>query len=261
MHFRVQLDIFLGPLDLLLYLVKKHELDVADVPIAVVTQQYLDFLAVIEQIDVSAVGDFLEIASALIEIKSRSVLPTEEEIEEPLDDPRQELVRRLLEFKQYRDAASMLEERAREWRDRFPRRGGNMPHRRPGLEEQPIQELELWDLVSAFGRVLKARLAPGGPENIRYDETPIHVYMQRIGARLERDGRVAFTEFFDGTNERTKLVGVFLAVLELVRHQHARATQPELFGEIWLEPGDQPLPAEIAVIGQYDGPASDAEAT
>jgi segregation and condensation protein A len=72
--------------------------------------------------------------------------------------------------------------------------------------------------------------------------------MQRIGARLERDGRVAFTEFFEGTNERPRLVGVFLAVLELVRHQHARATQPELFGEIWIEPGDEPLPAVFEAI-------------
>jgi segregation and condensation protein A len=167
MKFRVQLDIFLGPLDLLLYLVKKHELDVVDIQIARVTEQYLEFLAVIEQVDVNAVGEFLDLASALIEIKARNMVPAEEEIEEPLDDPRQELVRRLLEFKQDRDAASMLEERGREWRDRFARRGGGTPSRRPGLEEQPIQELELWDLVSAFGRVLKARLAPGGPENIR----------------------------------------------------------------------------------------------
>jgi segregation and condensation protein A len=247
MYFQVKLDIFLGPVDLLLYLVRKHELDVVEIPIARVAEQYLEFLAILEQIDVDAVGDFLEMASTLIEIKARSVLPAEEEVEEPLDDPRQELVRRLLEFKQYRDAASMLEELGRQRRDRYARRAVDGPRRTPSLDEQPIAEVELWDLVSAFGRVLKARFAAGGPENIRYDETPIHVYMQQIGERLTRDGRVAFTKLFDGPKARPTLVGMFLAVLELVRHQHARATQLEMFGEIWLEPGDEPLGANFSI--------------
>ena len=119
-------------------------------------------------------------------------------------------------------------------------------------EQQPIQEVELWDLVSAFGRVLKAKHAVAGPESIRYDETPIHVYMQRIDERLRRDGRVAFTTFFESAVHKSTLVGMFLAVLELVRHQHARAAQPELFGEIWLEPGESPLPTELAAVTDYE---------
>ena len=100
--------------------------------------------------------------------------------------------------------------------------------------------------------MLKEKHATAGPESIRYDETPIHVYMQRIDERLRRDGRVAFTTFFDAAVHKSTLVGMFLAVLELVRHQHARAAQPELFGEIWLEPGDAPLPAELAVVADYE---------
>jgi segregation and condensation protein A len=237
---------------LLLYLVRKHELDVSEVRVSKVTEQFLEYIAVLAQIDVDAVGDFLEIASLLIEIKSNSVLPGDEQIADELEDPRQELVRRLLEYKQFRDAASMLEERSREWRERFPRMANDLPGRYVSLDQQPIQEVELWDLVSAFGRVLKAKHAVAGPESVRYDETPIHIYMQRIDERLRRDGRVAFTQFFESSVHKSKLVAMFLAVLELVRHQHARAAQPELFGEIWLEPGETPLPAELAVVADYD---------
>ena len=106
--------------------------------------------------------------------------------------------------------------------------------------------------MSAFGRVLKAKHAIAGPESIRYDETPIHVYMQRIDERLRREGRVAFTQFFENAVHKSTLVGMFLAVLELVRHQHARAAQPELFGEIWLEPGEVPLPADLAAVADYE---------
>ncbi len=257
MQFRVDLNIFRGPLDLLLYLVRKAELDVADLKISAVTEQYLEYISVLEQIDVDAVGDFLEVASLLIEMKSRTVLPGEEEVADEIEDPRQELVRRLLEYKQYRDAASMLEERSREWHERFPRLANDLPGRKMLLDDQPIQEVELWDLVSAFGRVLKAKHAVRGPESIRYDETPIHVYMQRIDERLRREDRVAFTHFFEEVVHKSKLVGMFLAVLELVRHQHARAAQPELFGEMWIEKGEVPLPADLAYVADYEHGGTD----
>ena len=261
MQFRIALDIFHGPVDLLLYLIRSDELEVADIRIAAITDQYLEFIAVLEQIDVNAVGEFLDMASMLIEMKSRLVLPGEDEIEQELEDPRQELVRRLLEYKRYRDAANMLEERSREWRERFPRQSTDLPARPLSAHEQPIKEVELWDLVSAFGRVLKEKHALAGPESIRYDETPIHIYMQRIDQQLRRDGRVAFTAFFETSVHKTKLVGMFLAVLELVRHQHARAAQPTLFGEIWLEPGEEPLPSELAAVADYEhGGAANAAA-
>ena len=124
MNFRVQLDVFRGPLDLLLYLVRKHEVDILDIPIAMITDQYLEHLAVLEQLDVNEVGDFLEMASMLIEIKSRIVLPRADEEDSELDDPRQELVRRLLEYKKYKDAAGLLEERGRQWQQRVSRGRG-----------------------------------------------------------------------------------------------------------------------------------------
>jgi segregation and condensation protein A len=259
MRFSIELEDYQGPLDLLLYLVRKHELDVVAVPLARVIDQYLEYIAVLEQIDVDAVGDFLDMASTLIEIKSRMVLPGEETVEEELEDPRRELVRRLLEFKQYRDAASMLEEQSRQWRERFPRVAVDAPPRAIPPHEQPIHEVELWDLVSAFGRVLKEKLATTGPTHIRYDDTPIHVFMQRIDARLRSKGRVAFISFFDAAVHKSTLIGMFLAVLQLMRYQHARAIQPEVFDEIWLEAGAEPLPDSIAVVDEYEHGAANGK--
>ena len=182
MDFHVDLNIFRGPLDLLLYLVRKHEVEIVDIPISLITDQYLEYLTVLEQLDVGAVGDFLAMASLLIEIKSQQVLPRADEVEEELEDPRQELVRRLLEYKQYRDAASILDERSRAWQQHYPRVAGDLPPRERNLAEEPIQEVELWDLVSAFGRIIRENVAIK-PSNIVYDDTPIHVHMSRILAR------------------------------------------------------------------------------
>lgn len=251
MDFRIDLDIFRGPLDLLLYLVRKHEVEIADIPIAAITEQYLEYLSVLEQLDVNAVGDFLEMASTLIEIKSRLVLPRGGEEEETLEDPRQDLVRRLLEYKQFKDAASLLEERGRAWQERFPRLSNDLPARERNLADEPIDELELWDLVSAFGRILRDYHV-AIPSNIVYDETPIHVYMSRIHERLRAAGRVALGDLFEQGMHKSALIGMFLAVLELVRHHGVRSEQAELYGEIWLLPGDADRPLDPATAATYE---------
>ncbi|MBI3836863.1 MAG: segregation/condensation protein A [Planctomycetia bacterium] len=238
MDFRVNLEIFRGPLDLLLYLVRKHEVEIVDLPIAPITEQFLEYLAVLKQLDVNAVGDFLEMASTLIEIKSRMVLPRGGEVEDELADPRQELVRRLLEYKKFKDAASMLDERNRSWQERFPRLASDLPTRARNLGEEEIQEIELWDLVSAFGRIMRENQAVM-PSSILYDETPIHVYMAEIKAQLAERGRLAFRELFRPGMHKSALVGMFLAILELVRHHHVRTEQNVLFGEIWILPGPE----------------------
>jgi segregation and condensation protein A len=260
MKFRVDLDTFRGPMDLLLYLVRKHEVDVVDLPIALVTDQYLQYLTVLEQLDVNAVGDFLEMASTLIEIKSRLVLPRADEIEDEIEDPRAELVQRLLEYKKYKDAASILEERSRQWQQHYPRAADDLRTRRVDPAEQPIHEVELWDLVSAMGRVMRENLATK-PSNIVYDETPIHVYMEVIHGRLVRDGRVAFSEMFELGMHKSAMIGVFLAILELVRHRHVLAEQNRLHGEIWILPSDGfSKTFDASSIDQYDhGPEEDDE--
>jgi segregation and condensation protein A len=246
-------------LDLLLYLVRKHEVEIVDIPIAEITDQYLQYISVIEQLDVNAVGDFLALASTLIEIKSNEVLPRSDEIDEEIDDPRQELVRRLLEYKKYRDAASILEERSRAWQEHYPRLSNDLPGRVRDLSEEPIQEAEMWDLVSAFGRIMRETEA-AKPSNIVYDETPIRVYMGRIHTRLVECRRMAFRELFEPGMHKSRLIGMFLAVLELVRHRHVRVDQNALFGEVWLvieENCTQPL--DFSDADNYENVGAKAE--
>ena len=252
MDFRVDLEVFRGPLDLLLYLVRKHEVEIVDIPICEITDQYLEYLTVIQQLDVNAVGDFLAMASTLIEIKSQQVLPRSDEVEDDLDDPRKELVRRLLEYKEFRDAASILEERSRQWQQRYPRLSSDLPPRERNLAEEPIHEVELWDLVSAFGRIMRDTVSTS-PSNIVYDETPIHVYMARISAELAQRGQLTFAELFQPNMHKSSLVGIFLAVLELVRHYRVRVEQNQLFGEIWLLPrNDASQPMDFSKVDNYD---------
>ena len=252
MDFRVDLNIFRGPLDLLLYLVRKHEVEIVDIPIATITDQYLEYLTVLGQLDVNAVGDFLAMAALLIEIKSQQVLPRADEVEEELDDPRQELVRRLLEYKRYRDAASILEERSRDWQQHYPRLANDLPGRNRNLAEEPIHEVELWDLVSAFGRIIRENVAVK-PSSIVYDDTPIQVHMARIHARLIERGHLAFSDLFDSSMHKSAMVGMFLAVLELVRHHHIRVDQNDLFSEIWLLPNPECAgPLDLSNVDEYE---------
>jgi segregation and condensation protein A len=235
MRFRVQLDMFAGPLDLLWYLVRKQELDILDIPIALVTDQYMQMLTVLQVIDVNAVGDFLELATRLMEVKSQLMLPRHEEeaSEEQVEDPRHDIVRRLLEYKKYKDAASMLAERGQMWQQRFARRANDLPTTSVDPAEQPIHEVEMWDLVSAFARVIRDN-AVANPKAIRYDDTPIEVYMDRIRERLATECPLAFTALFQEGMTKAQMIGIFLAVLELIRHHHVQVEQPELFGEIWI---------------------------
>lgn len=252
MNFRVDLNIYRGPLDLLLYLVRKHELDVADIPIALIADQYLQHLAVLEQLDVNNVGDFLELASTLIEIKSRMVLPSADEVEDPLEDPREQLVERLLEYKKFRDAASMLGERGRQWQRRYARQSNDLPPRQVDPAEQPIREVELWDLVSALGRMIRFNLPQA--ENIVYDDTPVQVHMERIHERLRAEQRVAFSEFFTAGMHKSAIIGVFLAILELVRHHHVVAEQEEGSTEIWIRRGDHfGESLDVVPVDEYEG--------
>ncbi len=252
MDFRVQLDMFRGPLDLLLYLVRKHELEIVDLPIAPITEQFLEYLGVLQQLDVNAVGDFLEMASTLIEIKSRMVLPRGGEVEDELADPRHELVHRLLEYKKFKDAASMLEERSRVWQERFPRLSDDLPPRTRDLGQEPIHEVELWDLVSAFGRIMR-EAESAKPSNIVYDDTPIHVHMARIQEKLREQGHVSLREMLRPGLHKSGLIGIFLAILELVRHHQVRAEQSELFGDLVVWPGPQAdAPVDASAIDNYE---------
>ena len=248
--YRVQLDSFSGPMDLLLYLVRRNEVDIVRLPIAKITGQFLEFLEVLQLLDLDLIGDFIVLASSLIEIKSRQVLPrAEDEVAEELplaDDPCGELIQQLLEYKRYKDAATALEHQAAAWQERYPRLSDDRPTVGKDPSTDSIKEVELWDLVSALSRVIQKKVVES-TSSIRYDDTPISVYIDRIGARVRERGKVPFSEFFEGSNLRSKIVGIFLAVLELLRHHGFRAEQPWEHGEIFVLP-PLAVPAEAPPV-------------
>jgi segregation and condensation protein A len=246
--FSAKLSFYQGPLDLLLYLVRKHELDILDIPIAQILEQYLDYLVVLKQIDVNNIGDFLLMASTLIEIKSFKALPGEETAEVEIETPKQELVKQLLEYKQYCDAARALQQRGESWQLRFPRLADDLPQRSRSLADEPIQDIELWALVSAFGRVLRENV-PKVEHKIIYDETPITTHMNRIHQRLRLEKRIAFRQLFVAGQHKSTLVGIFLASLELVRHEYADVYQDFNFGEIELAYRQSSKPLDFSMLG------------
>lgn len=237
--YRVQLELFSGPLDLLLYLVRRNELDVTRLALARIADQYQQYLATLEFLELDAVGEFLVLASSLVEIKSRDVLPQSpeetDEIDEAADPGTGDLISRLLEYKRYKDAAAALEQRAAAWRERFPRIHDDRPTAARDHAADPIREVELWDLVSALSRMLQQKEVEDS-RSIRYDDTPISTYVEQIAARVRAERSVAFSALFAGTNLRSKIIGLFLAVLELLRHHGFRAEQPVDYGEIFIHP-------------------------
>jgi len=196
-----------------------------------VAEQFKQYLEVLQLIDVERAGDFLVLASTLMEIKSKLILPrTGESAEASEEDPRLELVRQLIQYKRFKDAAALLEQQAEKQATRLPRQPPPMPARDGPTLLRPV---ELWDLVSAFGRLLRETLALQ-PQQISVDQTPIHVYMDEIAGRLRGTNRLPLSQLFTPPCTRSRLVGYFLAILELTRRFSVLAEQDEQFGDIWV---------------------------
>ena len=234
MEYLVDLDVFRGPLDLLLFLVKRDEVDIRDIPIARVASQFQDYLEVLTMIDVERAGDFLVMAATLMEIKSRLLLPRMEEESGHEDDPRLELVRQLIEYKQFKEAATELDARAEEQARRLARQP--IPGSDNGRTTTELQPVEMWDLVSAFGRLMRETLA-NQPSLITVDHTPLHVFMDSVMARLREERRATLSSLFTPPYSRSRLLGLFLAILELTRRCDIQAEQADVFGDIWLTLG------------------------
>lgn len=240
-EFQVDLELYNGPIDLLLYLVKRNEVEIQKLTLSKLIDQYLEYLDVISAIDIDRVGDFLEVASILVESKMRSILPSPDDDDDSNSDnsdPREDLVHRLLLFKDFKDVAILLEERSAEWQTRHPRVANDLPPRKIFLDEQPIHEIELWDLVSSFGRILKNNTPVPTDSSILLDETPIDAYMKRIHQRLVSNGHVTFSGLFEPGMHKSAMVGIFLAILELVRHHNVRTEQVGDHGDIQILPGE-----------------------
>jgi segregation and condensation protein A len=231
MSYSVALDAFHGPLDLLLYLVRRNEIDPYDIPISLLADQFLQFLSELSEVDVELAGDFIVTAATLMEIKARSLLPseaTEDSKEEA--DPRRELVKQLLEYRRVKDATAILEQKAEERANRISRIAVPEPH---DPQAPIIRTVELWDLVSAFARIVRETQALR-PTTIAVDDTPQHVYEQSILARVRAAGRLPFRDLFEPPYYKTRLIGLFLAVLELIRGKLLWIEQVDAFTEIWL---------------------------
>lgn len=260
MTFRVDLPAYRGPLDLLLYLVRRQELDIVALSLTKVVEQFLEYLDVLQELNMNYVEDFLDLASTLIELKSQAVLPAppRDDDEEVVEDPQEELVQRLLEYKQIRDAAGVLDEMSDRWQQRFPRLNDSLPPRQIDPGNQPIADLELWDLVSAFGRIMRESKGPP-PTEVIYDDTPIHVYMQQIHARLHDVERVALADLVEGGMHKSALIGLFLAMLELTRHHGCVATEDEQTGDIVLVRGTAwQADLNVSEVDNYDAAAMQA---
>ena len=235
-EYQVVLEAFRGPLDLLLYLVKRDEVDVRDIPIARVAAQFKEYLDVLTLIDVERAGDFLVLAATLMEIKSKLLLPHAAESAEPEEDPRQQLVRQLIQYKHFKDAAALLETQG----ERHALRLSRHPAAPPAADgPQRLQPVELWDLVSAFGRLMRETMTEQ-THDVVVDQTPLHVYMETILARLTREGRLPFAALFTPPHTRGRLVGLFLGVLELTKQKQIVPEQGEPFTEIWVAPAAPP---------------------
>ncbi|APZ90650.1 segregation and condensation protein A [Fuerstiella marisgermanici] len=236
-EYRVDLRQYGGPLDLLLYLVRRHELDVCQISLAKVTRDFQSYMEVLELLDLDLMGEFVVIASTLLEVKSREVLPRPEEVvaDDEIEESSSDLIGQLLQYKRYKEAAKSLDERASEWLERYPRLSDDRPDQKRDSSIDRIREVELWDLVSALARIV--RLPEVAKEtSIRMDETPIGVHQDRIRKRLATEEQVAFSSFFENEKLQSRIVGIFQAILELIRHENYRAQQPELYGEIWVLP-------------------------
>ncbi len=227
MQYQVKLDKFEGPLDLLLYLIKKQEINIYDIPIAKITQQYLEYLRLMEFLNLELAGEFLLMAATLMRIKARMLLPRQEDEETEVEDPRQQLVQQLIEYQRFKAAASKLE--AME----FQRR---MVFTRPKQNGHEVSDEEytynLFDLVTAFKSVLEKKKVEH--LEVTVDESSIEEKMGFIKAKLSTCRSLAFEELFEGQDSVIELIVTFLALLEILRLGLATVRQNKPFGRIWI---------------------------
>ncbi|MCC6239537.1 MAG: segregation/condensation protein A [Phycisphaerales bacterium] len=245
MDYRVELDIYNGPLDLLLYLIKRDELDIHDIPIARITDSYMDHVHLLKEarrggLDINVAGEFLVMAATLMEIKSAMLLPSQppQEGEEPsvaqeLADPRYELVQKLLEYKKFKDAALAMEQQAMTHAQRFARYPAREQGQGDELPPIDLEEVQVWDLLSAFNRLMsEVGLRKPAYHEVIYDDTPIDLHAADIEDRLNREKRLSLRQLITGRSSKSEMVGVFLALLELIRQKKVLIEQAQTFGEV-----------------------------
>ncbi len=229
MSYKVKLEVFEGPLDLLLYLIKKNELDIYDIPISEITEQYLEYLELMRMLDLNIAGEFLVMAATLMHIKSKMLLPPEEleVLQEEEADPREELVRRLLEYKKFKEAAGMLQNLEERRKEVFTRRTSQSSF----SETEVFFEASLFDLITALTRVLKDVPKEVFREIIK-DEFTVEQKVHDILHLLVQRSILKLSELFNIAKNKMEIIVTFLAVLELIRLKEIIARQRVAFEEI-----------------------------
>ncbi|MCG3113667.1 MAG: segregation/condensation protein A [Candidatus Manganitrophus sp.] len=228
--YEVKVGTFEGPLELLLHLIKKNEINIYDIPIALITQQYIETLDLMKSLNLSIAGEFLVMAATLIHIKSKTLLPpAEEEADE--EDPRRELVARLLEYQKFKDAAEQLEERESLWREIFRKEPSPSPELLP--EEVPLVDLDLYDLLDALKNVL-AKIPDKKVLQVTIDELTVKDRMQFLMERMGTIESILFDDLFEGIRTRHSVVVTFLALLEIIRLGLVRVVQGDVCGPLRL---------------------------
>ena len=252
MAVHVQLQIYEGPLDLLLHLIKQNELSIADIPIASITEQYLEALELMQGLNLDVSGEYLVMAATLLHIKSKTLLPPDEEDEDDDDEPgdtREELIRRLLEYERFKNAARELEDRDILNRDVFVRRD-----RSERVTDVSFEQLSVFDLMSALQRVLERYPGPS-VHTVVQETVSVRERMTYILDELHHRPSVLFQELFDSARSRMDVVVTFLALLELIRMRAVHAVQKDRLGPIVLEPMLSLSEASAAI--ETDAPEDD----
>jgi len=226
---KIKIPVFEGPFDLLLHLIREHKIDIYDIPISLITSQYLEYIEIMKELNLEIAGDFLVMAATLIQIKSRMLLPPDEEApSEEQEDPRRQLVQRLLEYQSYKEAALDFRTKEDEWLKVF--------HREPLSDEDEgelyLFDLSLFDLLDAFRKILDK--APSEIASITKETLTVKNRMSMIMEIIEEHEAVRFEDLFKEGITKIHLIVTFLALLELIRLGLARAYQEREFGNIWV---------------------------
>ncbi len=231
MSYKIKLEVFEGPLDLLLYLVRKDHLNIYDIPVSTVTEQYLAYLNLMQLLDLNIAGEFLVMAATLMQIKSKMLLPPEEtpQVEEQ-EDPRAELVKRLLEYEKFKEIAEDLRQKEQGQQEIF-KRPKAVDREQPSKEREVYFEASIFDLISAFSKALEDIPKQAFYEVIK-DEFSIEGKTHQILHLLLEKQSIGLSELFGLAKNKMEIIVTFLAVLELIRLKEIAARQKELFSEI-----------------------------
>ncbi len=232
--YKIKLQNFEGPLDLLLFLIRKNEVDIYDIPIALITRQYLETVELLQQLDLDIAGEFIVMAATLMRIKSQMLIPrpvTEEE--EDAVDPRQELVNRLLEYRKYKEIAFTLGEKESYFRTLQPKFPQSFDFPDLPAEEMVPGNVTLFDLLFAFNQALR-RLKTRPVQHILVEEVSVEEQIDYVRTFLRTREKSTFGELVQSLTTRIRLIATFLAILEMIKQQEIIVKQPKPFGEIWI---------------------------